>query len=188
MGHMKQNTSEVRSTTTKKKQGGTNKTLHILERDAASLNAMEVLPQEPQNRTSLHVFMTVKPADSFIASNQTGAFPRVSNRGNKYICVLYVYGPTFIKDTAIKSRHRSELLGACKKVYAWRKSRGFKPKLHRMDNETSSKIEEFIKTQNTDLKYSAPGRHCDPTESYNVSLLPTTHLTSNSKTIKLPSR
>ena len=63
--------------------------------------------------------MTVKLADSFIASDQTGAFPRVSNRGNKYICVFYIYDANYIKGLAIKSRHRSELLGAYKKVYKW---------------------------------------------------------------------
>ena len=102
--------------------------------------------------------------DSFIASNQTGAFPRVSNRGNKYICVFYVYESNFIKGIAIKSRHKSELLGAYTKVYKWCKSRGFKPKLHRMDNKTSNDVKEFIKAENTNLQYTAPGKHCAPAE------------------------
>ena len=63
--------------------------------------------------------MTVKLADGFIASDQTGAFPRVSNKGNKYICVFYIYDPNFIKGVAIKSRHRSEILEAYTKVYKW---------------------------------------------------------------------
>jgi hypothetical protein len=91
--------------------------------------------------------MTVKLADNFIASKQTGAFPRVSNRGNKYICVFHEYNPNFIKDTAIKSRHVSELLGAYKKIYRWCESRGVKPKLHRMDSD----VEEFTTAQNIDL-------------------------------------
>ena len=95
--------------------------------------------------------MTAKLATSFIASDQTDTFPRMSNRGNTYICVFYMYDPNFIKGIAIKSRHRSELLGAYKQVYKWHKSRGFKPKLHRMDNETSSHVEEFIRAQN--IKY-----------------------------------
>ena len=159
---MRQSPSIVRSTTTKTKRGRTDKTLHILERDTASLNAMEVVPQEPQNKKILHVFMTVKLADSVIASKQTGAFPRVSNRGNTYICVFYIYDPNFTKEIAIKLRHRSELLGAYTKVYKRCKSRVFKPKLHIMDNETSSDVEEFIKAQNTDLQYTAPGSHCAP--------------------------
>jgi hypothetical protein len=60
--------------------------------------------------------MLVKLANIFIARDQLGASPRVSNRGNEYIHVLYGYGPNFIKGTAIRSRHRSELLGAYTKV------------------------------------------------------------------------
>ena len=47
--------------------------------------------------------MTVKLADGFIASDQTGAFPRVSNNGNKYICVFYIYDTNFIKSVAISN-------------------------------------------------------------------------------------
>ena len=104
--------------------------------------------------------MTVKLADSFIASDQTEAFPRVSNRGNKYICVFYVYDANYTKGLAIKSGYISELLGAFTKVYTWCEAGGFKPKVHRMDNETSSDVEDFIKSQNTHLQYTPPWRHC----------------------------
>ena len=33
-----------------------------------------------------------------------------------------------------------------------------------MDNETSAEVEAFIKEQNTDVQYTAPGRHCAPAE------------------------
>ena len=56
--------------------------------------------------------MTVKLADAFIASDQTGAYPRTSSRGNKYICVFYIFDPNYIKGKPIKSRHSSELLKA----------------------------------------------------------------------------
>ena len=49
------------------------------------------------NKKTHLVFMTTVLADDWIASNQTGAFPRISNKGNKYICVFYVFNPNFIK-------------------------------------------------------------------------------------------
>ena len=61
--------------------------------------------------------MTTHLADGWVASDQTGAFPRVSNRGNKYICVFYIFDANFIKGIPIKSRHRSELLKAYTQVY-----------------------------------------------------------------------
>ena len=37
--------------------------------------------------------------------------------------------------------------------------RGFKPLLHKMDNETSHKVEKFIQGQNTCLQYTPPDMH-----------------------------
>ena len=103
------------------------------------------------NEKTHSVLMTKKLADGCIASNQTGAFPRVSKKVNKYICVFYIYDANFIKGVPIKSRHMSELLRAYTKVYKWCKSRGFKPRLHRTDNEMSSNAEDFIASQNTGM-------------------------------------
>ena len=91
--------------------------------------------------------MTVKLADNLIAIDQSGVFPRVSDKCNKYSCVFYIYDPNFIKGMTIKTRHRLELPEAYTKVYMWYKSRGFKPKVNRMDNETSSNVTESIASQ-----------------------------------------
>ena len=75
-----------------------------------------------------------------------------------------MYDANRILGIPIKSRHASELLKAYEQVYKWCKSRGFTPTLHRMDNETSKEVEEFIASQQVGLQYSAPGRHCAPAE------------------------
>ena len=108
--------------------------------------------------------MTAVLADGWIASDQTGAFPRVSNKGNKYISVFYVYDANCVKGVLIKSRNKSDLLAAYRKIYSWCEARGFKPTLHRMDNEISAEVEAFITSQQTNLQYAAPGRHCKPDE------------------------
>ena len=115
MGHMRQIPSGTRSTTKTSKRGRTAQAIHILERDAASDDAITTPTQEPSNEKTRKVYMSVNLADGWIASDQTGTFPRVSARGNKYICVFYIHDPNFIKGIAIKSRHRSELLGAYEK-------------------------------------------------------------------------
>ena len=96
--------------------------------------------------------MTVKLADGFIASDQTGAYPRTSHRGYKYISVFYIYDANRIKGLPMKSRHASELLRAYQEVYKWCEAQGFKPDLHRMDNETSGEVEDFITSQQTELQ------------------------------------
>ena len=44
--------------------------------------------------------MPVKLADNFITSDQTESFPMLLDKGKKYMCVFYIYNPTFIKGKA----------------------------------------------------------------------------------------
>ena len=62
--------------------------------------------------------MSVKHAEGFISSDQTGKFPRMSNKGNQYICVFYIFDPNFIKGIPIKSRKKEGLLKAYQEVYS----------------------------------------------------------------------
>ena len=93
-GHLRKTPAGARSTTTKSKRGRppTAKETHALERHDAMLDAMTVPEQGPSNKKTNIVFMTVMLADEMIASDQIEPFPRVSNRGHKYIfiCILCV--------------------------------------------------------------------------------------------------
>ena len=103
--------------------------------------------------------MSVERVEGYIASDQTGKFPRTSNNGMTYIRVFYIHDPNFIKGIALKSRRKEELLRAYKEVYAFCKKRGFKPRLHKMDNETSKDVEDFIASQRTQQQYTPPDMH-----------------------------
>ena len=85
-------------------------------------------------------------------------------KGNKYICIFYVYDPNYVKGISIKSKHSSKLLRAYQKVYEWCKKRDFKPTLCQMDNETSAAVEQFISEQTINVQYTALGKHCLPAE------------------------
>ena len=102
----------VQSATSISKRRRSRKEIRSQEREEASIEAMMTPVQEPGNMTTRFVFMTVKLANELIASDQTGAYPRTSNRENKYICVLYVYDTHNTKGIAVKPRHSSELLKA----------------------------------------------------------------------------
>ena len=160
MGHMHQLPSVTRSTTKMSNRG--RPALNFLDCDAAAEDAIAAPEQDPRNDRTKMVFMTAVLADGWIASDQTGTFPRVSNKGNKYISVFFNYDANYVRGIPIKLRHKSDLLEAYNEIYSWCEARGFKPTLHRMDNETSAEVETFIKSQQTDLQYSAPGRHCKP--------------------------
>ena len=93
------------------------------------VDAMTAPKQKPSNKKTNLVYMTVTLADGWIASDQTGAFPRGSNRGHKYISVFYVYDANFVKGVPVKSRHCQELLRAYEEIYKWCTVRGFKSQL-----------------------------------------------------------
>ena len=103
--------------------------------------------------------MSVKIVKGYVESNQTGKFPRTSNKGMQYICVFYIYDPNYIKGAALKTRKKVELLRAYQEVYTFCKNRGFKPKLQKMDNETSKYVEDFIARQNTKQQYTPGNLH-----------------------------
>ena len=107
-------------------------------------DAIAIPKQEPKNEKTHVVYMTTAKAEGLIASDQTGMFPRTSNRGNKYICIFYVYDSNFIKGVPIKSRKKDELLKAYKEIYAYCEQRGYKPQLHKLDNETSKMLRHLL--------------------------------------------
>jgi hypothetical protein len=92
-------------------------------------------------------------------TDQTGRFPITSNRGNNYIVLFYVVDANFIKSYPIKSRHRTELLKAYDDVYKYLRIQRYRPKLHRLANETSKDVEEFIAEQNAKHQYTPPDMH-----------------------------
>ena len=67
--------------------------------------------------------MPVERVDGYVASNQTGKFPRTSDRGMNYICVFYIHDPNFIKGIPLKNRRKEELFRAYKEIYAYFESK-----------------------------------------------------------------
>ncbi|EED89749.1 predicted protein [Thalassiosira pseudonana CCMP1335] len=147
-GHMDQRRTGIRST----------KSSHAVP-PPDIVDTMEEPTQAPQNDKTNMVFMTIAEAEGQLFTDQTGRFPVTSNRGNNYIVLFYVVDANFIKSYPIKSRHRTELLKAYDDVYKYLCIRGYRPKLHRLDNETSKDVEDFIAEQNAKHQYTPPDIH-----------------------------
>ncbi len=71
---------------------------------------MDAAPQEPTNKHTHHVFMTICKVTGSVSSSQSGCFPVTSNCGNAYVALFYVYNPNYIKSVPIKIRPKEELL------------------------------------------------------------------------------
>jgi hypothetical protein len=127
--------------------------------DGKPIDTMVLLPQEPFNALMHFVFMTIIKIYGMLFSNQLGWFPITSNRGSKYVVIIYIYNAIFVKSIPIKSRSKEELLWAYQLVYAYLTARGFNPQRHKMDNKMSHDVETFILKENTCLQYTPPDIH-----------------------------
>jgi hypothetical protein len=116
------------------------------------------VPQEPAKIRIHHVFILVHVITGRVSSDNTGCFPVMSNRGNAYVALFYIYNANAIQ-SVIKNRSKEELLQAVTKVYAWLTAQGYWLILHKMDNVTSHDVKAFIASEQVKLQYCPPNMH-----------------------------
>ena len=99
-GHMKQKQQDTQSTTNRSRRGRSSQ--HTQQPDTAAAIAEAIsLPIQVQDNNRTHlVFMSVNRVEGYVASDQTGKFPRMSNKVMQYICVFYIHDPNYIKGVA----------------------------------------------------------------------------------------
>jgi hypothetical protein len=94
-----------------------------------------------------------------IYTDQTGIFPVVSIKGNKYIMVLCDYEIHAILEQPIKDRTAPELLKALQVMEQELVARGLKPKLMKLDNEASKLLKTYLHQQDITLQLVPPYSH-----------------------------
>jgi hypothetical protein len=94
-----------------------------------------------------------------IYTDQTGRFPVVSSKGNKYIIILYDYDSNAILAQPIKDRTAPELLRAFQVMEQELVARGLKPKLTKLDNEASKLLKTYLHQQNITFQLVPPYIH-----------------------------
>jgi hypothetical protein len=94
-----------------------------------------------------------------IYTDQTGRFPVVSSKGNKYIMILYDYDSNAILAQPIKDRTAPELLKAFQFMEQELVARGLKPKLMKLDNEASKLLKTYLHQQDITFQLVPPYSH-----------------------------
>jgi hypothetical protein len=94
-----------------------------------------------------------------IYTDQTGIFPMVSIKGNKYIMILYDYDINSILAQPIKDRTAPELLKAFQFMKQELVARGLKPKLLKLDNEESKLLKAYLHQQDITFQLVPPYIH-----------------------------
>jgi hypothetical protein len=94
-----------------------------------------------------------------IYTDQTGRFPVMSSKGNKYIMILYDYDSNAILAQPIKDRTAPELLRAFQIMEQELVARGLKPNLMKLDNEASKLLKTYLHQQNITFQLVPPYSH-----------------------------
>jgi hypothetical protein len=108
--------------------------------------------------TKTHLVYAVLVDQGQLYTDLTGKFPVRSSKGNWYVMVCYVFDCNYIKVVPMKSRSASEWVKAYDLIHQELTSKGLKPKLQTLDNETSSALKNFFTTH--DVEYQLVPPHC----------------------------
>ena len=103
-----------------------------------------VIPIPITKRTNL-VFLSIKSSQDYspirkISTDQTGRFPILSNKGNRYIMLMYDYYSNGILVHPMNNRTATEITNAFVFSYERLSRAGLKPRFHKLDNEAPKKF------------------------------------------------
>ena len=106
------------------------------------------------------VYTKVYDARETMFSDQTGQFPKRSQRGNKYIMVLVEIDSNAILVEPMKSRKDAEMIRAYTVLLTRLKRAGIIPKKYILDNEISENMKNIIRDEcKIQLELVPPGCH-----------------------------
>jgi hypothetical protein len=92
-----------------------------------------------------------------IHADLTARFPVASRKGNQYLLVACWHG--YCHFELLSSRKSDCYIAAYTKVLTFFRGLGRTPAILRLDNETSDKLEAYLKAEKVDIQYVPPGNH-----------------------------
>ena len=95
--------------------------------------------------------------DLMNSSDATGRFPIPTKSGYEYILVSTLGG--YVHLQLLKSRSKAEYVRAYKAMYAYYEQYGHKPTIQRLDNESSTDLETFLRGCHVETQFVPPGIH-----------------------------
>ena len=127
---------------------------------AAQIPFAEANTSQLRGKKLRDVYTKVYDVRETVFSDQTGAFPTRSQRGNKYIMVMVEIDSNAILVEPLKSRKDQELTRAYKVLMQRLQQAGIVPKKHVLDNEVSQAMKSIIKEEyRMEMELVPPGCH-----------------------------
>jgi hypothetical protein len=153
-GHLKGQRQGVKST----KQKAVEKMFKVEE--ARIKIRGESSPFHPLPPTKLNnIFVCVEDLNEEIHTNQTGASPHTSQRGNRYIMVAVHLDGNYIFAEPMKNRMEGEMIRVYQKILNRMKAAGSGLKKQVLDSKCSAAMKACIKENSIDYELVSPGQH-----------------------------
>ena len=117
-----------------------------------------------------NIFSTVQNFDGNhnfkkVYTDQTGQFPIRSYRGYNYLMMYYAYDINAIKADPIRNRKEGEITTVYTKRMDYLKKKGFKPKIHWLDNEVVKGVQDYYLSNRIEFQFTPPIVHrCNAAE------------------------
>jgi hypothetical protein len=104
-------------------------------------------------------FFRIEDLSNSIHTNQMGAFPFTSQRGNRYVMVAIHLNANYIFVKPMCSRSKEEMIRAYEKIINRMKTAGLGIRKHMLDNEASDAFKQYIHQQQIQFELVPPGNH-----------------------------
>jgi hypothetical protein len=115
-------------------------------KDAAIVNNTQASSQPTNN-----IYADCRAITGNIGLDQIRRFIVPSTSGNNYLFILHDYDSNSIQAEPIPNRKKESIKAAYKKILCLLQQRGLHPQLHRLNNEASQLLKEFI--TNKDIQF-----------------------------------
>ena len=138
--------------------------MHGTRQGIKSTKAREAVSEEIHNSTEpkkkTHEMM-VKVVDlqETIYTDQTGMFPYLSSRGNRYLMVAIHVDANYIFLEPMRNRTEHQIVGAYQAIFKRMQQAGLSVKKHILDNEASALYKDAIKQNNVTHELVPPNNH-----------------------------
>ncbi len=151
-GHMKGQHQGVRSSKQKALE-------HILARE----QHIKIEPGTENSPTQIkqhdNIFIQIVDLANTIHSDQTGAFPFTSQRGNRYIMVFIHVNANYIFCKPMKNKTEGEMIATYQKIVNRMQLASLGLKHHRLDNKALATFKECIKANGMTHESAPPRNH-----------------------------
>ncbi|GFH50519.1 hypothetical protein CTEN210_06995 [Chaetoceros tenuissimus] len=113
----------------------------------------------PEDLRTQNIYVKCEKLTGQCYTDQTGRMTVTSVSGMNSVLVAYDYDSNLIWGVPMPSRTAAQIVKAYKQIYKMLQTKGFKPKLQRLDNECAKELKDFFDEKSIEYQLTPAGKH-----------------------------